>query len=73
MTRDTNLVTELYLSHSYLKEIVNFKREKKEKNWGVSTTAKTQTYSNGKISSPNKQKNFDLQKYPSTKTDILSS
>lgn len=44
-------IVSLPFSHPYLKEIVDFKREKKTKNRDVFTTAKTQTYSAGKICS----------------------
>ena len=56
----SNRIVSLLFSHPFLKEIVDFKREKKAKNWAVFTTGKTQTYSNGKIFSPKKQKNFNL-------------
>ena len=53
-------IVSLSFSHPFLKEIVDFKREKKTKNRGVFTAGKTQTYSDGKICSRKKQKNFNL-------------
>ena len=52
-------IASLPFSHSFLKEI-DFKREKKAKNGGIFTTGKTQTYSNEKVCSPKKQKNFNF-------------
>ena len=44
-------IVSLSFSHPFLKEIVDFKREKNPKNRGVFTAGKTQTYSDGKICS----------------------
>ena len=64
-------IVSLPFSHLYLHEIVQFKRDKKQK-IELFLQEEKQTYSDGKICCGKKHENFALYEDFATKTNILS-